>query len=286
MVLVPFGSPTELTQAKNPWRGFVATGPVLTVIRVQKVSTIQGNPSCEAWSTALGKDDSGRAPATGTGDEWKNATRAWEPWREDDLDAIVECSKMPCDVKLNEYETLQMASVSKEMKQTKFLAVVLERVQKYIQSESRKEYEFAGDPVDPWQVFEKAGLKSPLPRPAKMELYLRKVDLAPGRVRAIRQVVDARVVLGPEKRGATLWRRDVYTDHYFDSWGEWVDVKCEAESAWVTQALVLELDLMKKSDFLSKLMRSKMRSATEENGAVYLDRWFNRLRAQAEPLKH
>jgi hypothetical protein len=141
--------------------------------------------------------------------------------------------------------------------------------------------------VDPWKAFEGSGLKSSIALPEKIELRVRKVDLSPGRVRAVRQVIDQRSAVSADRTEATLWRRDVYTDHYFDSWGEWADVRCDqaAGTATVTLAVLLELDLMKKTDLMSKLMRSKMRGATEDNGAVYLDRWFEALRKRASSAK-
>src|SRR5256885_12329648 len=32
------------------------------------------------------------------------------------------------------------------------------------------------------------------------------------------------------EKEATLWLRDVYTDHYFDSWGEWSHLTCRGTS--------------------------------------------------------
>lgn len=284
MTLVPFGSGTELVKKSNPWHGFADEGPVLTVLRVQKVPTVQGNPSCGNWVEAAARDDNATGKGIGAStSSWDASTREWQPWAEDELEAVTGCSKMPCQVKLNEFETAQMSAVSEALRPKKFHSLVQERVQRYQKSQERKEYEFRGDPVDPWKVFEKLGLKSPQAMQAKAELRVRKVVLAPGRVRSVRQVVDSRFSASPDRRNATLWRRDVYTDHYFDSWGEWLDVRCDPEqgSVWITQAILLELDLMKKTDVMSKLMRSKMRGATEDNGAVYLDRWFDRLRKGA-----
>jgi hypothetical protein len=49
------------------------------------------------------------------------------------------------------------------------------------------------------------------------------------------------------------------------------------------QALLVELDLMKKTDLFSRMMRSKMRSAVQDNGLDYLETGFERLKQRATP---
>ena len=190
---------------------------------------------------------------------------------------------MPCDVKLNEAETAQMAASEKSVRLAKFTDLALERVHRYQKTQERKEYEFAGDPMDPWKYFDTLGLKSLLAMPAKQQLELRRVDFFPGRVKTLHQVFDTRISVASDRREATLWRRDAYSDHYFDGWGEWADVSCAAGTVTVVQAVMLELDLMKKTDLISRLMHSKMRGAAEDNGVIYLTRWFERLRKRAAP---
>ena len=113
---------------------------------------------------------------------------------------------------------------------------------------------------------------------------VRKVELAPGKLKAIRQVLDWRWAEAVDQTRSTTWLRDVYVDHFFDGWGEWTDAQCSADrkSVVITQAITLELDLMKQTDFFSKLMRSKMVNATEENGKSYLESAFQKL---AEKVK-
>jgi hypothetical protein len=281
----PFGPVADLLKEDNPWHGFRDQAPVLTVLRAQKVSTQgAGHASCRGWIDALTDDRLGREVDAATPEEWENAVKEWEPWTEEDDKAINDCSKMPCDIKLNEYETVQMKLVEPSIRRKKFFQIVLDRIHAYQKSQERKEYEFPGDPVDPWKYFEALGLKSAVTIPPKGDLQIRRAAFFPGRVKTLHQVLDRRVAMTPNLHEATLWRRDVYTDHYFDSWGEWADVTCDpsAGTATITQALMLELDLMKKTDLFSKLMRGKMRGAAEDNGAVYLTQWFERLRKRAE----
>ena len=221
----PIGSPVgDLVKKENPWHGFVARDPVLTSMRVQKV-----NGACEPWIRALIEDVAGKAIPASTREAWDGAVPAWAPWRKDDLEAIIECEDMPCAVKLNQQETTQMASVEKEVRRQKFLDVVWDRIKKYLKTQERDEYEFPGKPVDPWKVFQTLGLKTGLTPSSKIELSVRVVDLSPGRIRAVRQVMDQRLAVARDRHEAALWRRDVYTDHYFDSWGEWMDVSCDPQ---------------------------------------------------------
>jgi hypothetical protein len=48
----------------------------------------------------------------------------------------------------------------------------------------------------------------------------------------------------------------------------------------VIQVLIVELDLLKKTDLISKIMRGKMKSAIEENGQAYLNRAWNRIKSK------
>src|SRR5206468_3927654 len=99
----------------------------------------------------------------------------------------------------------------------------------------------------------------------------------PGKIRALHQVLDQRFKASARRDQATLWIRDVYTDHYFDSWGEWAQVRCESDGIYLLQALLVDFDLLKKGDIFSGMMKGKMRSTFEENGKIYLEQRYERM---------
>jgi len=108
---------------------------------------------------------------------------------------------------------------------------------------------------------------------------VRRLDFGPGKMRPVRQVLDRRFASSPDE--AVVWLRDAYSAHYFDSWGEWIDLSCDpkSRSLVLVQVLLVELDLMKDTDIFSKLGRGKMKSAVEENGSHYLDQTFQKIKA-------
>jgi hypothetical protein len=280
--LAPFGNVSSLTQAKNPWHGFYAEDPILWVIRAQKVESAD----CKSWIQAL-LADAPKGALEMKGESESSLTQAWKawgPWDEDDLNAVNECDDFPCAVKLDEVEVKKLSSVSNELRHKRFFDVVLNRVTHYLKTQERKAYEFPGDPVDPWKLLEKKGYHAQNP-PHSPNIWLRKLDFAPDKIRPIRQALDYRKVKNPSGTEATVWVRDVYTDHYFDSWGEWVHVSCQGpknKTVYVSQALIVELDLLKKTDLISKMMRGKMRNAIQENGHIYLDHIFQRMKSRIQ----
>jgi hypothetical protein len=96
-------------------------------------------------------------------------------------------------------------------------------------------------------------------------------------------VVDRRVVVSKDRLQASLWLRDVYTDHYFDSWGEWANIRClpEKKEVDVTLALSIELDMLKKTDFFSSLAKGSMRDSVRTLSIDYLNDWYFSLLNQA-----
>lgn len=272
--LSPFGSVPELVRDRNPWHGFDADGPVLTVVRIQEFQT----DSCESWIRALLSDLPGAEGSLKPG-----SFSDWTPWSAQDLDSVVSCKKFPCEVKLNSAETSQLAKKSDKDRLKEFQSLILTRISHYMKTEERKSSEFPGDPIHPWKHFEKLGFASSQKRPKAPVLYLRKLDFAPRKTRVLRQILDRRSASSgklPSEREATVWLRDVYTDHYFDSWGEWTHLKCKGASGkevLLVQSLVVELDLLKKTDLYSRMMRGKMRSVIRENGSHYLNSAYERL---------
>ena len=274
MVLqAPYGELDSLLAKANPSYAFFHEGPVLTVVRAES-----RKGDCSPWIRALRnyRPQGVILPRGVSSASWRASVQAWEPFKDEERSEVENCDRFPCLVKLNLAETQSMKARPKGERLNQFYDLVFSRVQKYEQTQARKEYEFAGDPVDPWKVIEKIGLKSTLSRSENPQLGLRKVELAPGKVKAIHQVYDWRTSVAPDESSATYWLRDAYVDHFFDGWGEWTTVQCSVskDSFQVIHAISLELDLMKQSDLFSKMMRPKMVSATEENGKTYLDRLF------------
>lgn len=283
LVLLPFGQVSELLKKENPWRGFNSDEAIQFIVRVEEVPTAR----CSDWIDALVEEPRG-APVTGN---WSDSLKAWGPWDKEDLEQILDCKRLPCLVKLDGAEVGQIAAAPDEVKSLKYLSLVQERANRYLKTGERKHYEFPGDPVDPWSYFEKNGLKTELKRPQIPELWVRRLNFASNEIRSIRQVLDRRIAVSKNRMEGHLWVRDIYTDHYFESWGEWGRVTCEKDpkngrfSARVSLALFIELDQFKATDLFSRLARGRIRDAVQENGKVHLDQWFSRLKKKADNSK-
>jgi hypothetical protein len=279
LVLSHYGPVSELVASQNPWNGFNSQGAVLTVLRVQRV----GAGDCARWSEALINDVPGTKIVNAKSDsDWNQSWQGWSPWNEDDLKAVSSCDELPCAVKLDGDEVSHLAEQKKENRFKAYLNEVMTRSRKYEKTQIRKEYEFPGNPVDPWSLFRERGLVASSGRPLKSSFWVRRLDFGSGDLRIIRQVLDRRVARS--KTGVTVWLRDAYTDHYFDGWGEWTQIACDpapGKGLTLVQALALELDLLKKNDLVSKLMRGKMKSAIQDNGTAYLTKAFGRIRDAA-----
>lgn len=272
-VLAPFGAIEDLVVKKNPWHGFDANGPVLTVVRVQSDQLLDSR-TCQDWTT-----DHSTQYGHLVGFKKETLFGAWEPWTKKDIDAVNDCDDFPCDVKLNSKETQVLAKSSIADRKSKYFEVVRSRIDHYLKTERRGEYEFPGNPVDPWALLRKEGFASKLSLPGMPSLYERKLDFGQDSFRPLRQILDIRFSKSAAGNlfESVSWLRDIYTDHYFDSWGEWTWVQCDLNSKKVTvvQALLVEMDLLKKTDLLSRLGRGRMRSAVEKFGNQYLhDRYL------------
>ncbi len=276
MVLSPFGPVSEFLQKDNPWHGFDSQDAVLVIARAQKIQS----SSCSKWIDTIYSESAGTVllPQEKDG-KWGQALKEWDPWSEDEKDAVEDCERFPCDVKLNETETHAMKAANKADRLKEYVRLIQLRTVFYKNTQVRGNYEFPGNPVEPWSELEKRGFYSKLKRPEIPVLSLRKLDFGKGKVREIKQVLDRRAAKDPSGLEATVWVRDAYTNHYFDSWGEWTHVSCSAPSGkevLLVQALLVEFDLLKKNDLASRIMRGKMRSAIEENGTHFLDQAYER----------
>jgi hypothetical protein len=309
LVLAPFGHLADLLHDDQPFFGYDPQGPVLTLVRAQRVEIPKCDGSsvcaCKLWSDALV-----RIPPNTLTPRVRGDFKAWEPWSKEDLEKIQACDHFSCDVKLDAGEAAAMKKTPEKDRLSEFLSLIDSRVDGYQKTEARKEYEFPGNPVDPWKLFEAHGLKplaarpplasvrapSPLPSSApglssghgiatETSLFLRILDFAPGKIQKIHQVVDRRsavVSSGPYKNDSAVWLRDAYTDHYFDSWGEYSEVICDGEqgSLLVLSSVLGEMDMLKKTGFIASLTRPKLRGVFEEHGKIDLNAEFERLKAE------
>jgi hypothetical protein len=271
IVLDPYGNVNALLEKSNPWRTFYDDGPVLAEIRVSREEA----SNCRAWENAffnntrevrLGKPRS----ATDEG-QWST----WFPMEPRESESIENCQKQPCEIKLSDPEVSQMAAASKTDKQKVYLTAIMARADAYLKDGTRTSYEYSGGISDPWKTFEKLGLKAGLPMPITPNVGLRRLDFHNDRARVIRQVVDRRVISSKEQTGATLWLRDVYTNHYFDSWGEWGNISCDPikREATLTLAVTLEFDVLKNSGVFASVAKRSAKNSMRDLMENYLDNW-------------
>lgn len=273
LVLTPYGPVSELLQKnkEQAWFGDHSEAIFTDLARVQKFST-PGLKECEAavqrtYQLEFGPYFDPASP------NWNS----WSPWAEQDLDAIHDCEKFPCNFKLNQAEVSQVSAVKEEKRKDKLLELVKARIQAYRKTQRRMEYEFPGDPLDPWKWFGDSGFKAKIPISDTPSFVSRKLNLAPGKMRAIRQILDVRRATSADE--ATVWIRDAYTAHYFDGWGEWHHAACDTKTFQVTvvQSLFLEVDLYKKKDVFSRLSKGRLKSGIEEYGRRYLDGIYSKI---------
>src|SRR5437868_5524868 len=112
IILGSFGGMADVLKTSNPWHGFQsADAPNVVSFRVQHVD----RASCPAWVTAFTADVRGvKVPVVKGEHDWKEAFKSWEPWNEDDLNAVKDCDDFPCDVKLDSKEAAAMKAAPKE----------------------------------------------------------------------------------------------------------------------------------------------------------------------------
>ncbi len=266
LTLAPYGAVSTLVPRDGAQAFyFHAEDPVLNITRIQKTK-MPTLAACEKAVRELQNLPLGNVFSGGPVKTFKD----WEPWNGDDRDATESCEDFPCKVKLDAAEVAQMKKSPPLSRIETLAALAQARVARYLKSGVRAEYEFPGAPIDPWKWFDDNGFRG-LTRPAKPGMRTRKLDLVPEKMRPLRQILDCRYAF--VKHEATLWIRDVYTAHYFDSWGEWYDVSCDPKTLTLVTVASLhaEFDLLKQNDLLSRVSRPKMRSAVKENGSHYLE---------------
>lgn len=276
-------SPRELLAQASPWRGFEALDPLLSLVRLEKISK-----NCRGVLSQVGRILPAPAALSldavsllkGWGEE-VGAEAGKDVGKEEEyIKAVEKCDSFPCGVKLNRSEVEVLEKKPKKEREPAFRDLVLQRVLKALKTGERKEFEFPGDPIDPYAFFIKKGFPAmgtlvAGAQPAA-QVWSRKFDLSPGNMRVLRQVVQSRFEKNSNE--AQLELRDLYTSHYFDSWGEWVQVKCDPVTAGsavdtgvLVQSLVIEFDLLKNNDLISLISKGKMRNGVRERGSQYLD---------------
>lgn len=257
-----------------------------TLVWAVRVEKLPSSGSCQGWGQALEEATEYGIPFGKEG-----ALRAWEPWESGEQEAVGNCESQPCKIKLNDAEVVRLAGQPKGAARLEvYLKLLQERLSGYSSTQVRRGYEFPGDPVEPWKKMEALlpELKTPLARPEGVSLRFRKVDLGSDSrakdVQPIRQALDRRLARAPDGREVVVWVRDAYTDHYFESWGEWFRLRCEGEgNVTLTQGLLFELDLLKKNDLFSKLMRGRLRQNGKEQALKFLEANSSRLRSLLKP---
>ncbi len=245
-------------------RKFESEGPMLRSIRVSKWTLASeetcGSAIAKVKKAAIGKVYSSEDPERFAG---------WGEWT-DDLDAVEKCASFPCKIKFNEAETRAIAAKPKGERVAEALKQVDSRVKHYAKTFERAGYDLPEDPIDPWKIFVARGHVMPESlAKAKPTFYARKLPFGDGNYRALRQIFDVRSFETKER--FVRIARDVYTSHYFDGWGEWVEVRCNPakKEVLLLQDLLIEFDLLKKKDLLSTIARPKMRQGVDEESLEY-----------------
>ncbi len=266
--------------------GFDSTGSVLTVVRWQEVPLSGYTRGCAAWKEAtLSVPARGGEPTPG----WE----AWGTFESAELKLIQECDSLPCAVKLDENEVVRITAAPKEKRLARFFELMQARLDEFRATSQRRATEFPGKLMDASEELKARGANAHLQGKdagwkSIEDTRLRVLPFDSGEKKTIRQIMHWK--RGERPDDAYVLGQDVYTNHYFDAWGEYLDLRCLAATgeggarAQVLQALLIDLDLLKKNDLFSRLGRPKMRDGVEKEGYRYLDRIFEELAARAREL--
>lgn len=238
--------------------------PMLRSIRVSKHPLAAGD-SCESAFARMAARPIGLPFAP----ELPTRFAGWDGW-EDDLDAVEGCDGFPCKIKFNEVETLAINARPREGRLAETLKQVEARVAEYAKTFRRKGYDLPEDALDPWKTFVAHGHVLPHGfEKSKPSFFARKLKFGEGNYRPLRQIFDERLFLSKDR--FVRIARDVYTAHYFDGWGEWLEARCakDGKSILLLQDLLMEFDLLKNTDFFSRIARPKMRQGVDQESLRY-----------------
>jgi len=190
----------------------------------------------------------------------------WTPRKASELKHLTQCQATPCFVKLAPEEGSQMGQVEMASRLDRWESLVNRRVSEYRTHGRRLSYEKASSRFEPWKLLRGMGLKG-VPTCSSSEdrcvwsidpHQVEKWTLTPQDEKPIRQVLDHRTWedQGLEVRGTVT--RDIYSEHYFESWGEWVQWECVKGQLQMKVWIVWEVDLLAKNDFFVRMARSKI----------------------------
>ncbi len=285
LAVLPLVPLDEQLSAGKTWRGFEAKEPILTLVQARRWEGEEAAPlDCREWAKVLAL-----LPLDTRG--WKADGSAWGAWDQKAIEQVNGCVKFPCLVKMNASEVKQISELPEPKRVEHYVRLMNLRANQYLKDSSRPAFEWPETRTEPWSELEKSGLSSSALRPSLIELVARRLDIAPGQMKPIRQILDRRLRGSPTE--ASLWVRDVVNDHYFDAWGEWIRVECRPARAaqgsepaipqrvQVTAGLLMEVDHFKHTDLLARLGRPKVRWSVEEYGHQYLTRTLDFLRSAA-----
>lgn len=285
LAILPLAPLEEQLSTGNTWRNFDAREPILTLVQARRWEGEDAHPlDCREWAKVL-------ALLPLDTHAWKSDGSAWGAWDEKAIEQVNRCVKFPCLVKMNASEVKQLSELPETKRIEQYVRMMNFRAEQYLKDASRPAFEWPETRTEPWSELEKSGLASSALRPTQAELVARRLDIAPGQMKPIRQILDRRLKGGVEE--ASLWVRDVVNDHYFDAWGEWIRVECRPARAasgnepavpqrvQVTAGLLMEVDHFKHTDLLARLGRPKVRRSVEEYGHQYLSRTLDFLRSAA-----
>lgn len=290
LVLGTLGSPPESISPDKSWHKFASEDPLLFIGRAIQIPSLE----CNAWMNALDTEPLGLPMRLGS-DEKQDIqllTQAWSPWKTEEKEIVSDCVSSPCGIKLSPDEVSILAEtqgpskISKSsLKLAEYLRMIRVRIQDYLKTEKRRSYEYSEKRFEPWDHFKE--FKTPITASpsGKHQVWIRKLDFGSDRARPLHQVLDRQSIQAADSVGMTVWIQDVYTDHYFDSWGEWIQVICDSPKKGTltyVHVLALEFDLLKKTDLISKLARGSMRSGIEKQGSRYLDHQFQRIQSRVK----
>lgn len=281
LILPPFG----LIPEKSSWHGFESEGSVLFVGRVDQMDSA----NCKDWMDQLNSD------SLGTPWEIERLKDLWSPWEEEERQIIKDCETSPCKVKLNEFESAKLLHTPPDHRFGFYLSMIDNRAKEYLKFQKHTGYEFPGEPFDVWAYFKKYKIdqlgvfdSSSALQKTKSQLWARKIEFGSSRARPLHQILDRKVIKASSGQAMTVWIRDVYTDHYFDSWGEWIHIQChypkKGALTWI-HILALDFDLLKKEDLVSRIARGSMRSGVKAQGFLYLDQYLEKLKNRIQSNK-
>ncbi len=206
--------------------------------------------------------------------------KGWVSRGKKELEQLESCASAPCFVKLTDAEGQKMGQALSGSRLQVWTEAVDDRLKLYLSKGVRQVYERGVPRFDPWDWFAKAGLPgvpecekqgSNCLRPG-LPASIERVTLEPRDEKPIRQLIDRRSWIHKEGKRAGWVSRDVYSEHYFDSWGEWVSWECLPEGGVLVRVwLAMEVDLLSKTNPLIRMARGRIIDGLEERAKLHAE---------------